>query len=247
MKADSALPGGFVNTVTRVGDTVRRTAGPNATFVHLLLEHLAAAGWTGAPRSYGLDAQGREVLDFVPGRTGVEPAVRAQAGEDQSLVALTRLVRELHDLTAGTALAEGQEVVCHHDLDPRNTVYQEQDGVLLPVALIDWDLAAPGRRVQDVARIVWQFLPLAAGVTDLAGTARRLRLVADTYGLIDRDQLLPTVLWWQERCWRGIEAGAAAGQPAMIALRSAGVVTAVREAQAWTQDQRSLLETALTS
>jgi hypothetical protein len=247
MDSGQSLPGGFLSAVTRVGDTVHRTPGPDAVFVHRLLAHLEAAGWTGAPRFHGLNAEGREILDFVPGRTGVEPAVRARVGEDAPLVALTRLVRELHDLTAGTALAGGQEVVCHHDLDPRNTVYQEQGGQLIPVALVDWDLAAPGRRVQDVARILWQFLPLAPGVTDVADTARRLRLVAETYDVQDRDELLPTVLWWQQRCWRGIVAGAAAGEPAMVALRAAGVVTTVREAQAWTQDHRSVLEASLIS
>lgn len=245
MGPGSELPGGFVSAVTRVGDTVHRTPGSNAVFVHQVLEHLAAAGWTGAPRFHGLDAQGREVLDFVHGQTGVEPAVRARAGEDWPLVALTRLVRELHDLTAGTELAGEQEVVCHHDLDPRNTVYQEQGGQLTPTALIDWDLAAPGRRVQDVARILWQFLPLGPEVADVAGTARRLRLIADTYGLEDRDELLPTVLWWQERCWRGIASGAAAGERSMVALQSAGVVTAVREAQTWTEDHLTVLEVAL--
>lgn len=242
-----ALPGGFMSSVTRVGDTVHRTPGSNAVFVHQLLEHLAAAGWTGAPRFHGLDTQGGEILDFVQGRSGVEPAIQARVGEDAPLVALTQLVRELHDLTVGTALTGGQEVVCHHDLDPRNTIYREQGGRLAPVALIDWDLAAPGRRVQDIARIVWQFLPLAPGVTDVADTARRLRLVADAYGLEDRDELLPTVLWWQERCWRGIAAGAEVGEPAMVALRSAGVVTAVREAQVWTLEHVAVLHAALTA
>jgi aminoglycoside phosphotransferase (APT) family kinase protein len=245
MEPVQSLPGGFISAVTRTGGTVRRTPGSNAVFVHELLEHLARAGWAGAPRFHGFDEQGQEVLDFVPGRSGVEPEVRARAGEDGSLVTLTRLVRTFHDLTAGTPLAGQQEVVCHHDLDPRNTVYQDQGGQLRPVALIDWDLAAPGRRVQDVARILWQFLPLAPEVTDIADTARRLRLVVDTYGLEDRDELMPTVLWWQERCWRGIATGAAVGESAMVALQSTGVVTAVRAAQMWTQDHRTALEAAL--
>jgi hypothetical protein len=243
--AGQPLPGGFVSSVTRVGDTVRRSPGPRASYVHRLLGHLAAAGWRGAPRFRGM-ADGSEVLDFVPGRTGVDPAVRARVGEDGALVALTQLVRELHDLTAGTALAGDQEVVCHHDLDPRNTVYRERDGALQPVALVDWDLAGPGRRVQDVARIGWQFLPLTAGVTDVSGTARRLRLVADTYGLEERSALLPAVLEWQRRCWRGIAAAAEAGEPAMVALRSAGVVEAVRDAETWTREQQTVLAAALT-
>ncbi|HEV3504472.1 MAG TPA: trifolitoxin immunity protein, partial [Actinomycetes bacterium] len=49
------LPGGFVNAVVRVGDTVRRPPPANAGFVHALLDHLERRGWAGAPRFLGLD------------------------------------------------------------------------------------------------------------------------------------------------------------------------------------------------
>ena len=245
MEPDAMLPGGLVSGVTRVGDTVRRTPASNSVFVHQVLERLAATQWTGAPRFHGLDEEGREVLDFIAGVSGVEPPVRARAGEDGPLTALTRLVRQLHDLTANTRLAGSEDVVCHHDLDPRNTVYRQHGRELVPVALIDWDLAAPGRRVHDVARIAWQFLPLGPQVSDVADTARRLRLVVDAYGLDEREELLPTVLWWQERCWRGIAAGADLGEPAMVALQTAGVVAAVQDARAWTHDHLTVLEAAL--
>jgi hypothetical protein len=117
-------------------------------------------------------------------------------------------VRELHDLTAGTELAEGGEVVCHNDLSPRNTVYRD----LLPVASLDWDIAAPGRRVHDVAHVCWQFVGLGPGA-DPHRAGRQVRLVAEAYGLGERGELVDTVLWWQERCWRGIAAKAAAGDP----------------------------------
>jgi aminoglycoside phosphotransferase len=244
--AREQLSGGFVSSVIRDGDTVRRGAGsPNATFVHQLLRHLDEVGWHGAPRFHGLDEDGAEILDFIPGQSGAEPAVRARVGEDVALTELTRMVRRLHDLTAGTALAGGQEVVCHHDLDPRNTIYRDDDGRLRPVALIDWDIAGPGRRVQDVARIAWQFLPLAPEVSDVNDTARRLRLIVDEYRLEEPEELVPTVLWWQERCWRGIEAGAEVGEPAMVALRNAGVVTGVRSAEEWTREHQSTLAAAL--
>jgi hypothetical protein len=48
------LPGGFVNAVVRVGDTVRRPPSPNAGFVHDLLVHLERSGWTGAPRAWAV-------------------------------------------------------------------------------------------------------------------------------------------------------------------------------------------------
>lgn len=49
---EQLLPGGFVNAVIRVGDTVRRPPSPNAGFVHDLLVHLERSGWTGAPGTW---------------------------------------------------------------------------------------------------------------------------------------------------------------------------------------------------
>ena len=45
------LHGGNVSTVVRVGDTVRRNAGPWTPSVHALLRHLEYVGFTGAPRA----------------------------------------------------------------------------------------------------------------------------------------------------------------------------------------------------
>jgi hypothetical protein len=42
-----------------------------------------------------------------------------------------------------------------------------------------------------------------------------------------------TILWWQDRCWRGIDAGAEAGNPAMARLRASGAVRSVRAAYDW--------------
>lgn len=47
------------------------------------------------------------------------------------------LVREFHDLTAGSTLAGDAEVVCHNDLSPKNTVYRDPGTGLRPVAFID--------------------------------------------------------------------------------------------------------------
>jgi hypothetical protein len=58
---EERLPGGFVNDVIRVGDTVRRTPGEQAVYVRELLEHFEASGWQGAPRHLGTDERGREV------------------------------------------------------------------------------------------------------------------------------------------------------------------------------------------
>lgn len=135
--------------------------------------------------------------------------------------------------------------MCHNDLSPKNTVYRDLGNGWAPVAFIDWDLAAAGERIHDVAHACWQYVHLAPEVTDVTRTARRLRLICDAYGLVDRAGLVDTVLWWQDRCWRGIEAGATAGEPAMVRLRDGGAAAEVRAAFAWTEAHRADLEAEL--
>jgi hypothetical protein len=228
------LPGGRVNLVRRLGATVIRRTTPNSDFVHRLLRYLAAQHWDGAPRMIGID-DGTEVLSFVDGEVPWQEPTPRWAVTDAALAEVARLVRALHDLTAGSELAGGAEVVCHHDLSPSNTVYRDVDGHLRPVAFVDWDLAGPGRRVEDVAHVCWQWLDLGPRVTDIDDAARKITLICDAYGLQDRTELLPTVLWWQERCWNGIEAAARQGNAAMRQLVDNGVSTAIKDAESWTR------------
>ncbi|MGW1007343.1 phosphotransferase [Streptomyces sp. NPDC002520] len=239
---ESFLPGGFVNAVVRVGDTVRRPASARTKFVADLLRLLEASGWSGAPRYLGVDDEGREVLSYLDGYVAWEPRQPAAVSSDESLVTVARLVREFHDLMAGTPLAGDQEVVCHNDLSPKNTVYQLYGGELRPTAFIDWDLAAPGARIHDIAQVCWQYLDLGPSVTDVEEAARRMRLIVDSYELSDRQRLVPTILWWQDRCWRGIQTRADAGDVAMARLRDAGAVRQVQTAYEWVSDHRGALE-----
>ena len=248
---EQALPGGDVNVVALVGGTVRRPVTSRSEFVHRLLAHLANHQWPGAPAYLGLDDRGRETLSYLPGHVAWQRDQPASVRSDASLVRMAEMVRQLHDLTAGTALAGQSEVVCHNDLSPRNTVYQDLGAGLRPVAFIDWDLAAPGRRIHDLGHACWQFLNLGpdswAGA-DEAGAAecgRLMRVICDGYGLTDCSEVLDATLWWQDRCWRGIEAAAETGVPAMVRLRDTGTVTAVQEAYQWTLRYRGTIGRAL--
>ena len=176
--------------------------------MHELLRTLEDAGWTGAPRFLGIDEHGREVLSWIDGHvpwSGVDepPSVY----DERAVAGVARLVRELHDLTAGSPLAGDGDVVCHNDLSLKNTVYREvsEDGDVTwrPVAFIDWDAAAPGRRIHDVAHLAWQWAANTSSAPESA--ARLVRVAADAYGLepADRAELVDTILWWQDRCWRG--------------------------------------------
>ncbi|WOX17189.1 phosphotransferase [Streptomyces sp. N50] len=229
---ESALGGGAINAVVRVGETVRRTPAPPERSAHVtgLLALFERQGWCGAPRFLGVDERGREVFQYIEGRAAVSPDERSAARTDDSLVRVARLVRDFHDLTHGTPQAGDQDVVCHNDLAPKNTVY---DSAWHPLAFVDWDLAAPGERVHDVAHVCWQYLDLGPGVTDVPEAARRIALICEAYGLDDSSWLLDTVLWWQDRCWRGIEAGAERGEPGMVGLRASGVVEEIRDACDW--------------
>src|SRR5262249_62036998 len=99
--AEEPLPGGNVSAgVVRVGDTVRRPAGPHTPAVHALLGYLHAAGFEGAPRPLGIDDRGREVLTFVPG-TVPWPDRFDLLEPRQRLARAARLIREFHDAVAG--------------------------------------------------------------------------------------------------------------------------------------------------
>ena len=242
---EQLLPGGFVTTVVRVGNTVRRAPPPDPEFVHAVLAWFECHDWDGAPRYLGIDELGREVLSFIDGHVAWEPYQPPSVISDASLSRLATLVREFHDLTAGTPLAAGGEVVCHNDLSPKNTVYRDGGSGLAPMAFIDWDIAAPGERIHDLAHVCWQYLDLGPDVRDTAAASRRMRLICDAYGLHDRGSLLETILWWQDRCWRGIEAKAAGGDPAMIRLRDSGAARSIRDACDWTSSHRAGLATHL--
>ncbi|GAA2616431.1 hypothetical protein GCM10010399_54190 [Dactylosporangium fulvum] len=243
---EQPLRGGFVSGPVRVGDTVRKPPPRDAAFVRRLLDHFTRLEWSGAPRFLGADPQGRDMLSFIDGHVpwqhGRQPA---EVRSVESLAGVARLVRRFHDLTEGTALAGDDEVVCHNDLSPKNTVYRDHGAGLRPVAFIDWDIAAPGRRVHDLAHVCWQYVGLGPDLPDAAEAGRLVRVVADAYGGDDRAELVDAILWWQERCWRGIEAAADAGEPAMICLRDQGAADEVRAAHEWTARNADVLRRAL--
>jgi aminoglycoside phosphotransferase (APT) family kinase protein len=143
---------------------------------------------------------------------------------------------EFHDLTAGSVYAVGAEVACHNDLDPRNTVYRASGAGLVPIALIDWDIAGPGDRVHDLAHMCWTYTRLGPGA-DVAVIEHRLDVAMGAYRWDgSAAEVVDAMLWWQDRCWRGIVAEADAGDDAMRALVGNGIVDAVKSDYSWTKE-----------
>ena len=179
-------------TVDVARGVVRREAGPWSRAVQQLLRHFEAAGFDGAPRPLGIDG-GWELLSYIEGKTAAESPQPA----DHVVFDVGRLLRAMHDAQVGfrapttarwqllPGAAPGEDVICHNDVLGHNIVFRGDR----PVALIDWELAAPGRRLTDVAAAAAWWVPLrpdeAAARYGLPTNRRveRLRLLADGYGL----------------------------------------------------------------
>lgn len=184
---------GGTTTVVRIGSTVRRPVRPWSAAVRWLLDRLAAAQVRGVPRHHGVDEQGREVLDFLPGEVGAD---WQRDGGDPALVTAAELLRRVHDATADlpdkTAhswwlpTVEPVEVLCHGDFAPYNCVFDQ--GVTTGV--FDFDAAHPGPRSWDLAYAVYRFAPMSTVDSPAPEEqARRARLFLDSYGRTRRERL----------------------------------------------------------
>jgi hypothetical protein len=164
------LPGGDVTVgVVRVGDTVRRVPVTTSETPRQVLEHLEAVGFDGAPRYLGVDDRGRQTLAYIDGEVAGRPWP-AWTRDESRLRSLGALVRRLDDAMAplgvpGWALAAQEAdpvgippsptLVGHLDITPENVVFV--DGVAR--ALIDFDLAAPTTRAEEVVNLLLWWAP----------------------------------------------------------------------------------------
>ena len=200
---DGATARGNVNTVQRVGDTVRRPIGRWTPTVHALLRHLEDVGFAGAPRVLGIDEHGREVLSYLPGEVARRPWP-AVLRHGRGLAALAQLLREYHAAVRGFRPPTGAQwrapdvawrpghIVRHGDIGPWNSVW---DGDRL-VGLIDWEFAEPGHPLEDIAQLAWYAVPLraaehcrAAGFDQTPDQRQRLHALCEAYGTGPRDVL----------------------------------------------------------
>ncbi|MET7289933.1 phosphotransferase [Streptomyces sp. NPDC005573] len=207
---DEALPGGMMNAgaVFRRGDVVERPAPRNARALHIHLRALNEHGFDAAPTPLGLTADGHEQLTFIPGDVALPP-FPDWAMTSSALASVGSLLRRLHDTSAAVATdtraewlpdladPQGGTMMCHNDVCPDNVVFRDGRAA----ALIDFDFAAPGRAVWDVAMTARYWVPMldprsaAALYPRGLDAAARLRILADGYGLSAEDRTeLPGVI-----------------------------------------------------
>ncbi|MBM7790958.1 NUDIX domain-containing protein [Tenggerimyces flavus] len=219
------LAGGQVGGAVRIGDTVRRPVGPWTPTIHALLAHLAAENVTGIPRVHGIDARGREILELLPGRTtgnGRPP----WADADELLADVGRWLATYHEAVrtfrpespvwrSGARPIGPDELVCHNDLAPYNVVATETDPPRLH-GVLDWDVAGPGKPIDDVAFAAWSFV--APYDAKQGEAARRLHVLAEAYGRFTAEELLEAAPIRMNRALERIRAGAARGDEGMQRL-----------------------------
>jgi aminoglycoside phosphotransferase (APT) family kinase protein len=171
------------------------------------LRHLEAAGFDGAPRVFGIDERGREILEFIEGEVAwPEPHLRALATND-TVRRVGELLRAFHEAVAtfvpppdavwrypemaddAMPFVDARGVIiCHNDPAAWNIVVNPQR-----VAFIDWDVAGPRPPIWDVAYCAVGVVPIApAAAVDVVP---RLRALADGYDLSGSDRRrLPHVI-----------------------------------------------------
>jgi aminoglycoside phosphotransferase (APT) family kinase protein len=257
------LVGGMVNAgaVLRRGALVERPAPPHAIALHAHLLALREHGFDAAPVPVGLTADGREQVTFVPGDVALPPFPHWVMTRP-ALRSVGSLLRRLHESAAAVAVdtrvewpqdladPEGGTMLGHNDVCPENVVFRDGRAV----ALIDFDLAAPGRPLWDVAMTARYWVPMldplsaTASYPDGLDAPARLRILADGYGLTPQELgELPAVVEQATGVCRAFVAGrVAAGDPVFTrALDERGGWDRWDRMQAWLVDHRETFTAAL--
>lgn len=166
MNTEIPIQGGRLNRgrLIRLGDHVLRPVEEDAAIEQLIIE--VGKVFSGIPAAFGRDRKGRLKLEWIEG----ESAENFDEDDERSrtrLLSVGALLRELHDSTASIATGKAassrdsldpsglREVICHGDAGPGNIVFR--DGRAF--ALIDWEMAAPGRRSWDLATALRYWAP----------------------------------------------------------------------------------------
>jgi Phosphotransferase enzyme family len=184
--------------LVRIGDTVRRPAGPWTESVHHLLRHLRERGFALAPEPLGVDAAGREALCYIRGRDPGWPFIPEILSFDGAeclgeLASRLRSALGSYDCPpeARWQFAAGApgpgEAVQHGDLGPWNLLWGGDGEV---AGVLDWDFAQPGDPWYDTGHLAWFTVPLmdeerarARGFPERPDRRRRLDAFAAGAGL----------------------------------------------------------------
>ncbi|MFE5241122.1 MULTISPECIES: phosphotransferase [unclassified Streptomyces] len=257
------LVGGMANAgaVFRRGALVERPAPRNAHALHAYLLALKEHGFDAAPAPVALTGDGREQLTFIPGDVALPPFAD-WAMTKTALESVGRLLRRLHETSAAIKVdtragwpedladPEGGTMLCHNDVCPDNVVFRDGRAA----ALIDFDLAAPGRPLWDVAMTARYWVPLVDPASAAAlypsglDAPARLRILADSYGLSpqDRAELFGVIEQATDVCRAFVARRVADGDPVYLrALAERGGWERWDRMRTWLAERRETFTAAL--
>lgn len=263
------LAGGDVTEgLVRIGDTVRRPPSRHAALTAEVLRFVEAAGFDGAPRWLGTDHAGRQVLSYVPGEVASRPRP-AWMADDARAVSVARLLRRYDDAVAPLGVppsaaavlepepagapprvAGAPELIGHLDVTPDNVVFVDGEAH----ALIDFDMARPATRTEEVQNLLLWWAPLMAlrdrpeamaGVDPFA----RARLLVDAYGLGSdaRSEVVAVAENTAARAWFLMQDRAARLGGGWARMWAEGVGDSIRRRQEWLAEHRATLTRAVTA
>jgi aminoglycoside phosphotransferase (APT) family kinase protein len=205
-----------------------------------------------------------EVLGFIAGETSVFPHPDEWVRSDETLVAIGRLLRSLHDATRGfvppedavwsSELADpkGGSVICHNDVCIENIVVSEGDAL----ALLDFDFSAPGRPTWDLAMTARYWVPLL-DPTSARRTGRqnldpvaRLGLLVDAYDadVRTRREFTSVLMEIEEVALRFLTERVKRGDPAFVDMwEDSGGQEAYGRRMSWLKELQTSIDSALTA
>jgi hypothetical protein len=240
----------------RAGVMRHRRAGFNAGAVHALLRHLEAVGFDGAPRFHGLDDDGAETLEFIPGEIGVAPYLpwTADDGLLDSVADLQRryfaaartFVPPRGSVWPDIAIPDNARgpVVCHTDLSVENVVVRDGEAV----AMINFDCACPVDPLYDVAVAARHWTPLCdprdleEARLHLDVTARFERFCGHhALDRAGRERVFEYALAYFDTALYRVRARVIAGHRASAALWDSGFEPSNRRARTWVAANRRRL------
>ena len=228
------LVGGVANVgeVVRRGEFVLRPTNPYSLTIHGFLKALRRTGFQGASLPVDIGKDCRERLIYIEGDVPVPP-FPTWAQSDTALASVTRLISSFHKASSKVGIPvgswseemadpEGGPIICHNDVCLENVVFRDGEAI----GLLDFDFAAPGRPIYDLAALALMCVPidddLSAERRGWAAALRptRLRLVADIYGLNDsgRVQVLDHLDQLMQRGGGFVQRRVEAGDPNFIRI-----------------------------
>lgn len=260
------LGGDVTEGVVRIGDTVRRPRGGSSELVAALLQRLEAAGFDGAPRYLGVDDQQRDVLTFEHGEVAGRPWPDWVADDDRA-ASVARLVRRYDDAALSLGLNDwpttnitpdipgapasespAPAFVGHMDVTPENVVFRDGQAA----ALIDFDLARPVARLDELCNVLLWWAPLMPPedrepvMRDL-DPGSRARMILDEYGLPvdERAGILPLMINSAQRSWHSMKWRAETYGGGWQRMWDEGVGDKIRNRERWLTDGFEALDRAI--